>query len=499
MRHSELISSFLKNTSQGQTLLSACEKLGGLLPEAKIYLVGGALREILVGGAAVDFDLEVFDCSSEQVLAALESLKLGPVHVCGRQYQVVKWCLQGLSEPIDVTFAKGDESAAVARRDFTVNALMWNLQESRLLDLVGGQEDLQQRKLSMVSEQSFVQDPLRVLRAAQFAARLGFTIDSQCESLCRRLVEGGELDGLPGERLTEEWRKLLVRAPQPSWGLQLMQRWGLIERLYPQLHALAGVPQDVRWHPEGDVWEHTLLVVDACARIIRRDGLTSKESTMAMFGALCHDLGKVSTTVVEEAPELPARVRVTAHGHEAAGLEPAQALLGQLTLGQEVEEAVFACVTEHMRPGSLEKAWLRDELSPSQLRNAFRKLLRDTAQCPYPVFMAVCEADRRGRGPESLRVLETRQPCQLWPDLDAEFPNGARELFEPLWQTRQQLQLQPGTLLQGRDLVPLGVKPGRRMGELIGRIEHERDAGTVSTKEEALELVGSWLSLSGTP
>ncbi len=467
----------------------------------RVFLVGGAIREILDARSPHDFDLEVFGLTSNQLEQGLLSLRFGSVHRCGRTFSVLKWVIPEVGpEPIDISVASAScPIEASRRRDFTVNSMMWDFEKSELLDPWDGHGDLKRRSLRMVDPVRFAEDPLRVYRAAQFASRLGYALDPACRKLCIELNQTGKLDSLPKERLHEEWRKLIVVSPQPSIGLQMLKEWGVLARHYPELDILDSVPQDPRWHPEGDVWIHTLLVVDSAAYLAGRDDLDLRARTIALFGALCHDLGKVTTTVREEDRDIAQGFRITARGHEEAGVEPTLRFLSKMCLGSQVEQAILECVSQHMRPGSLQKTWSRGELSPSQLRSAFRRLVKSLPHCMvfeeagFSAFMTVCEADKRGRGAEG--VLSHR----LWSGLDEETlveRNALRslacdntELLRPLWGDSGSLKICSQTLLQGRDLLELGLKPGPLLGKLISSIERERDEGRIETREQALEWV----------
>ncbi len=507
--HSLPLHDFLENTSQGTALKAAVRALiqavsgppQGDRARPRVYLVGGAIREILDQRPPHDFDLEVFGLSFEELEAGLVGTKVGSVHRCGRTFSILKWVIPEVgSEPVDVSVASTTCALeASRRRDFTVNSMMWDFDQRQLLDPWDGYGDLKKRRLRMVDAVRFAEDPLRVYRAAQFASRLGYHLDPECRQLCIELNQTGQLDNLPKERLHEEWRKLVVVSEQPSLGLQMLKEWGVLARHYPELDVLSSIPQDPRWHPEGDVWIHTLLVVDAAAWVARRDGLDSKASSIALFGALCHDLGKATTTIREADSELPQGFRVSAHGHEAAGVEPATCFLSKLCLGNQVDQAILECVSEHMRPGSLHKAWSRGELSPGQLRSAFRRLVKALPHClifeeaGFAAFMTVCEADKRGRGEEGLLSQ------QLWSKCDEAMlaeRNALRslacantELLRPLWGDSGSLKSCSQTLLQGRDLLELGLKPGPLLGKLISTIERERDEGRIETREQAIEWV----------
>jgi tRNA nucleotidyltransferase (CCA-adding enzyme) len=232
------------------------------------------------------------------------------------------------------------------------------------------------------------------------------------------------------------------------------------------LAALAGVAQDPRWHPEGDVWVHTLMVVDAAAKLVRQPerGLSEEEVAIVLFGALLHDLGKPATTRTTDSG-------ITAHGHEAAGHRPALQFLQRIRLGEAVEVGVLECVTEHMRPSQLTREMVSGKLSSRQSLNALRRLLKDVRKAGWKAFVALCEADKRGRGHPEERDLPYEPALHLNPLVDSADP----EL------------LSLDSLLQGKDLLAMGLEPGPRIGRLIAQVEQLRDGGLVATRSEALE------------
>src|SRR5262249_786551 len=240
----------------------------------------------------------------------------------------------------------GDPSMSVEeaarRRDFTVNAIAWDPLTREYLDPFDGRADLLERRvLRGVGARTFPEDRLRVLRGMQFAARLALDMDAPTRALCRAIP----LDDLPAERIWGEIEKLLLQAPQPSQGLTLGLDLGVITRLFPELQALVGCPQEPDWHPEGDVWVHTLLVIDEARTRIA--DLDRPQQITVMLGALCHDLGKPGTTAFADG-------RIRSIDHEQAGVEPAARLLDRLNVhtigGFDVRHHVKGIVAHHLKP-----------------------------------------------------------------------------------------------------------------------------------------------------
>src|SRR3989338_2589134 len=291
----------------------------------KPILVGGCVRDKLLGLASKDFDIEVYGLSLEQLEAALN--RLGPVYAVGKSFGVFKLFNFDISLPRTENKAgKGHKvfvvqsdsnltfEQASKRRDFTINAMGIDLETGKLLDPHEGQTDLKNKILRHVSD-AFEEDPLRVFRACQFAARFEFKIHHDTLQKCLALES--ELNTLPWERIGEEFKKLLL-AQKPSIGLQALLDTRALS-LFPELEALIGCQQDPAWHPEGDVWIHTLMVTDEAAKL--------SDSLMIRLAALCHDLGKPPTTQFEDG-------RWRSKNHEAAGAAPTKSFLDKLGIAQ---------------------------------------------------------------------------------------------------------------------------------------------------------------------
>jgi len=165
-----------------------------------------------------------------------------------------------------------DFKEAALRRDFTINAMGYDIEKRLFLDPYGGLDDMGQRVLRHINDTTFIEDPLRVYRAVQFCARFDYELADSSFGLCIDMVSDGLLEELPKERVYMEWEKLLLKAQRPSIGLELFYRLGVL-RYFPELEVLIEIPQSPKWHPEGDVWIHTLLCVDAMAKLLKNDKL----------------------------------------------------------------------------------------------------------------------------------------------------------------------------------------------------------------------------------
>ena len=444
------------NLPHPQTLL---QWLGEHFPAARLLIVGGSVRDALRQHPSKDLDLEIVGVDPDEFLSVLP----WPHKTVGRSFshQLVQLEELGWVELTLEDQSFGNWEQLCRRRDFTCNAIAWDPRELKLIDPLGGARHIGQGLLFPASPTSIADDPLRIWRAAQFCARFEWQVSAEL----RADVEGHvqDLGEVACERVTREWEKLLLLPDRPSLALDLLDRWGIINLSYPELQALQGCPQDPVYHPEGDVWVHTLMVVDQAARLSRERGMSPEQRLQVCLAALLHDLGKPATTRREGD-------RVTAHGHEHAGVAPAGQWFDRHSFGEPIRLAVLDCVGKHMRPAQLTREIEGGKLSPSQQVNALRRLVRDLAFVSWEVFICMCEADRRGRG----EALDDYVPSRVL---------GA------LLQAHPVQDLARSTLLRGRDLLALGLASGPAVGEWIERIEKARDEGQVTTQQEALDWV----------
>ncbi|HWQ99300.1 MAG TPA: HD domain-containing protein, partial [Candidatus Methylomirabilis sp.] len=256
--------------------------------------------------------------------------------------------------------------------------------------------------------------------------------------------------------------------PRPSIGFELARELGIVKRDEPELNALIDCPQEAEWHPEGDVWIHTMMVLDEAAKIIRQDvrGFTDDEKLQVMLGALCHDLGKPATTAVVDG-------RTRSLGHEEAGEEPTKALCTQWTFSQDDVAAAVAVAREHLKPAMFAMAYEKGQMNDASYVNAVRRLLKRIHPTSWKVLIAASEADSRGRAV---------------PGADTD-PYTPGERFARAIRTNRLDEAPTKPLIQGRDLLNLGFTPGPEIGRRIKLVEEARDRGEVRTRDEALELI----------
>jgi tRNA nucleotidyltransferase (CCA-adding enzyme) len=431
----------------------------------RALIVGGWVRDRLLGrhtdaAPSADMDVEVFGIPADRLRTLLE--RFGRVEAVGAAFQVYKLGEIDVSIPRrESKFGRGHKGFHIAgdpdmtiaeaarRRDFTINAISWDPLTGEYLDPFGGRADLERRVLRVVDSATFPDDSLRVLRAVQFAARFELTLDEPSRALCGSIP----LDDLPAERIWGEVEKLLFAA-RPSIGWTLALDLGIVEALWPELFALVGCPQEPEWHPEGDVWVHTLQVVDQARQ--RIDDLVRPKQITIMLAAVTHDFGKPATTALLDG-------RIRSIDHEERGIAPAASFLDRLNIhtidGYDARQQVLGITAQHLKPGMWYK--VRDEVGDG----AFRRLAQ---KVDLELLARLAKSDCLGREPGRFNC-----DAMDW------FLDRARALGVE--------HRAPGPMLLGRHLVALGVKPGPRMGEILRQVYDQQLDGRVTTLEEAIE------------
>lgn len=403
------------------------------------FLVGGAVIDDIKGRHPKDIDIEIHGLFPDEVDSILSDLNI-PHSEVGKSFGVILAQMDG--EGIDLSFPRTEKKVgeghtgfqviidpflpaekAARRRDFTINALMLNLHTREVLDFFGGLEDLERGTIKHIDNTTFVEDPLRVLRAMQLVARKGHNVHRSTIQLSESIKD--TFQHLPKERVFEEFNKLLMKSDKPSIGLRFLMQSGWISH-FPELNDLKGCTQNPVHHPEGDVWIHTLMVVDNAAKL--RSEVPEDLQLAFMYGALLHDVGKPSTTDP---------IALTAYGHDKAAGPLARTFMKRLTNKTKLIQNVVALVEAHMRPGFLTKGnagkagWRR-------LHNIFR----------LDVLGHLCKADSAGRTGRSL-----------------DDHNEAFELCMKFFAEFGKTKIQP--LVTGRHFIALGMQPGPQIGKLV--------------------------------
>ena len=442
----------------------------------RALVVGGWVRDDLLGVRSKDVDIEVFGLDVERLEALLAGF--GSVHAVGRAFGVFR--VGGID--VDFSLPRRDSkrgpghrgfdvvpdpsldfAEAARRRDLTVNSIGIDPLTGEVLDPHGGRRDLGRRTLRATDPARFSEDPLRGLRVAQLAARLEMTPDEELLALCRTL----DLSELSGERVFDEMRKLLLRATKPSIGFKVLEDTGLL-RFFPELDALRGVPQDPEWHPEGDVWVHTLMVLDeaACLRDAgdagQRDATTggSGENLALMLAALCHDLGKPATTK-------RAGGRIRSYRHDVEGVAPTRTLLARMRAPGALADKVAALVEHHLAPA----LFVRNRATAKGYRRLARKLER--AGVSVELLVRAARADHLGRTTADA--------------LAGRFEAG--DAFLAAARAHSVERTAPRDAVLGRHLIERGMQPGAGFAPILERCREVQDETGWTDPERILDRV----------
>ncbi|MBI4280652.1 HD domain-containing protein [Candidatus Uhrbacteria bacterium] len=438
----------------------------------RALLVGGSVRDSLMGRASKDFDIEVYGLKPNQLEVLAQ--QFGKVSEVGKAFGILKLS-SGEGIDIDLSLPRTDSKIgeghrgfavkvdphmsiedAAQRRDFTINSVAADPLTGELFDPFGGVKDLKERRLRVTDAERFRDDPLRVMRALQFIGRFGLELDSESSRIIQEMAP--ELRKLPKERIGEEWKKLLLKSKKPSLGLAAGMALGVFHEIHPELPPLAGTPQEQEWHPEGDVWVHTLMVVDEAAKIVRREQIAEEQALTVLLASLAHDFGKPAVTEFRDE-------RWRAHEHESAGVEPTQKFLTRLGTDALTRDKVVKLVANHLAPGLFYVSEVVKGKSVSD--GAIRRLAERIAPATIQELVLVAEADHSGRGP----FVDPEIPEQLL--LPEGFPAG-RWLLERARKINVE-KSKPTHLITGKALVQLGFRPGISMGRVIALADQLRD------------------------
>lgn len=364
----------------------------------KVLLVGGAVRNIIMQLPITDIDVEVYGVSIADLQTILASY--GRVDYVGKSFGVLR--LVGF--PIDWAIPRKDQSGrkpevtlipdlpvevALRRRDVTMNAMAIDCGTDMLYDPFGGRDDITSRTLRAPDPLFFAEDPLRFYRVMQFISRFDCWPDEELTTICRTIG----LSHVSQERIAGEFEKLLLKSTVPSRGIRWLASIGRLEEIMPELYATQGILQHHIWHPEGDVFEHTMQVIDAAAVQEYPDSSIRK---IVMYTALCHDLGKaVSTTIIDSI--------IRSRGHETTGVALAQQLMARIAGAYKLTAAVMRLVRHHMVPGQL----IANHATPA----AYKRLASELApRATIRMLSLLAYADHRGRNAQKGAPLTTPVP-----------------------------------------------------------------------------------------
>jgi tRNA nucleotidyltransferase (CCA-adding enzyme) len=462
-----MVNSFfsVKNIPQNIVELSeAVNSTGG-----RAMLVGGCVRDELMGIEPKDWDVEVYRVEPAKLREILD--RLGEVAVVGEAFAVYK-----LGSHLDVSIPRRERKTgkghrgftvegdphmsfeeACSRRDFSINAILKDPLTGEVVDPLDGQADIKRKIIRHVSDESFAEDSLRVLRAAQFAGRFEFDIAPETVALCKTI----DVTDLPKERIWGEFEKLLLRARMPSIGLKWLYELGVVRQIFPEMQSLVGVQQEPEWHPEGDVDIHTMMVADEARKLV--DDLPYEKQVTVMLAAIAHDFGKPPTTQFFDG-------RWRSHSHDEAGVEPSISFLDRLGIhtihGYDVREQVIQLVRYHLKPGEFYKAQSKNTVGDGAFRRLARKVEPD-------LLYRVAKADSLGRNPD-------------WLPPEKRFGSEAQEWFI---QKVRELDIEkkaPEPILMGRHLIELGLEPGLRFKQVLDAVYELQLDGKVTSLDQAI-------------
>lgn len=429
---------------------------------AKAIIVGGYVRDSLMNCSdSKDIDIEVYGVQDIDVLKSTLEV-FGPIHEVGKSFGVLKMTAEGYDLDISLPRLESKTGSghkgftvslhadisfeqASSRRDFTMNAIGYDIHEQVYLDPHNGKKDIKNKVIEIVNAKSFMEDPLRILRAVQFSARLGFVLEENTLALCQDMVRNKMLEELPKERIFEEMKKLLLKSEQPSKGFMLMDEMGA---LFPEISLLKGVPQSPIYHPEGDVFIHTMMSLDVMAKENFDD---DKEKLLLMLAVLCHDFGKPETTVLKDG-------QVRAINHENVGLKPTETFIKALSDDKTLLDDILPLVQHHLKPSQF--------FSQKSKSSAIRRL---SVKVNLQRLIIVARADFLGRTTKEAK-------------------NGFYEAGAWLLAEAKKLQVltkAPVSLLQGRDLINLGLEPGLLFKEILDKAYERQLEGEFSTYIQA--------------
>lgn len=423
----------------------------------RVFLVGGAVRDLFLGLAIKDLDCEIHNLSIDQLETILKTV--GPVSLVGKIYGVLRvhnldvdWSVPrkdagGRKPKVEFDVYLTIEQA-FRRRDLTMNAMGIDLKTFELIDPFNGLEDLNNKILRTPDAELFVEDPLRFYRVMQFIGRFEMFPDNELNQLCKTM----NLNGVSKERIAIEFEKLFLKSKRPSLGIRWLYEIGRLSEILPELAATVGIKQNNNYHPEGDVFEHTMQAVDAAAVL---EYESQHDKLTVIFATLCHDLGKVDTTEIMDG-------KITSYGHDESGMEPTKKLMKRITLKIELMETVEKLVRYHMAPIQF--------VDQNASLSAYKKLAKKLyPQTNLQLLAKVSLADKRGRNDTSHEPLKYDIP-------------QVDEFLKKAEKARVQLAPEP-PVLQGKDLLDV-MSPGPQMGAVLDRIYQIQIEDNIHDKQE---------------
>ena len=420
-----------------------------------VYLVGGSVRDALLGIENKDIDIEVFGIHNAELRNILSSL--GELQEVGKSFGVFKLkgydvdiamprterqCTGSGHKNFDISINPFMSTAdASKRRDITINGLMKNVMTNEIIDHWGGLDDIDKKRIRHINSDTFIEDPLRVFRVAQFASRLNFIVDKDTVKLCSRI----DTSTLSKERVFEETSKALLKSAKPSVYFESLREMNQLSTWFNELQDLIGVKQNSNYHKESDAWVHTMMVLDEAATV--RD--KAEHRLGFMISALCHDLGKAVTVSIDEKGEYHS------YKHEDYGVPIAERFVSRLTNRKDTVKYVLNMVKNHMQPNMKAD-------NKSRVKSTNRMFYEGI--CPNDLIL-LAKCDESGKIPK--------------------VNTGNYEWLLNRLQVYSETMSKP--FIQGRDLIQAGIEPSEKFSELLELATKLRLAGI--EKEQALKQV----------
>ncbi len=422
-------------------IIDAIDKAGGV-----VIAIGGAVRDGFLGKPIKDLDCEVYNLSLESLETILK--QFGPVRTVGKAFGVLR--IDGLD--VDWSLPRTDAQGrhpevvinqsmayydACKRRDLTINAIGINMMTGALIDPCNGLADLYAGVLRSPDITQFAADPLRLYRVMQFVSRFHLCVDDALNQVCAMM----DVSKVSRERIEQEWAKMFLLSSRPSLGIRWLASINRLHDLFPEIYALINVPQRADYHPEGDVFEHTMQVLDAAVQQLHVCE-SELEQRQFLYAALCHDMGKPSTTVWDQN-------RWRSQGHAEAGVAVARAFLKRITREKELVKAVLTLVEHHMAPGD----YVRNSASDGAYKKLALKLYPTTS---LRMLTALSYADRAGRNPDGTGLPLVEHDAQI-----TAFQERVKQLA--IWDKPEV------AVITGNDLLHMSLS-GPEIGALLRRV-----------------------------
>jgi len=453
------INKIIKKTPKIEVILHAIHE-----HEGNAFLVGGAVRDLFLNLTMKDLDIEVHGLTIDELQKILQ--KVGPVSLVGKVYGVLRvhgldidWSLPRTDtagrKPDVVVDPYMDIVQALKRRDLTMNAMAINLHTFELIDPFNGLCDIEKKQLCTPDEDFFVEDPLRFYRVMQFIGRFDMYPCKALNALCAHM----NLSGVSKERISDEFEKLFLRSKYPSKGFRWLKDIGRLREVLPELAALVGTAQNPKWHPEGDVFEHTMQAVDAAAQF---EYPNNKQKLIMLFAALCHDLGKAVVTKTVDGT-------IKSIGHEQAGVPLAKELLKRMSIKKDIIAPVCTLVRYHMQV----LMFVTDNAGPAAYKRLARKLEPNVT---IAQLAQLALADRQARNGDSNMPLT---------DIDEDVKVFLKNAYKSMVAHKAE-----PALLSGADIIDI-VPPGPEMGRVLKEAYEMQIAENITDKNELKRRVAA--------